>query len=84
VFGLKDRGLIREGAAADLVIYDFDNLARVPEEHYEVAHDFPANEWRRIQKASGYRWILVNGEPTFENDECTKETPGRLLRHPVG
>jgi N-acyl-D-amino-acid deacylase len=84
VFGLKDRGLIREGAAADVVIYDLENLARVPEEHYEVAHDFPAGEWRRIQKASGYRWILVNGEPTFENDECTKETPGQLLRHPVG
>ena len=47
----------------------------------EIAHDFPANEWRRVQHAKGYRAILVNGECTFEDGECTGSTPGQLLRH---
>ncbi len=78
--GFLDRGFLREGAPADIVIYDFDKLRRVPEVDYEVAHDFPANEWRRIQRAEGYRWILVNGVVTFIDGQCTNATPGHLLR----
>ncbi len=83
-FGMKDRGFLREGAVADIVAYDFENLRTDPERDFEVAHDFPGGEWRRIQRAEGYRWILVNGEVTFEDGNCTKETPGRLLRHGMG
>ncbi len=78
--GFIDRGFLREGAPADIVVYDFENLRRVPEVDYEIAHDFPANQWRRIQRAEGYRWILVNGVITFKDGECTGATPGRLLR----
>ncbi|MGE0860772.1 MAG: amidohydrolase family protein [Gammaproteobacteria bacterium] len=78
--GFTDRGFLREGAPADIVIYDFDKLKRVPEVDYEIAHDFPANEWRRVQRAEGYRWTLVNGEVTFRDGECTGKTPGQLLR----
>ncbi|MCZ6893233.1 MAG: amidohydrolase family protein [Gammaproteobacteria bacterium] len=78
--GFTDRGFLREGAPADIVVYDFENLRRVPEVDYEIAHDFPANQWRRIQRAEGYRWILVNGVVTFKDGECTGATPGRLLR----
>ena len=76
--GFEDRGVIAEGRPADLVIYDFESLQSTPS---EIAHDFPAGEWRRIQKADGYRYIMVNGEVTFEDGECTGATPGRLLRH---
>ena len=78
--GFVDRGFLREGAPADIVVYDLENLKRVPEVDYEVAYDVPANEWRRIQKAEGYRWILVNGTVTFEDGECTGATPGHLIR----
>ena len=78
--GLVDRGYLREGAPADIVVYDLAKLKRVPEVDYEVAWDFPANEWRRIQRAVGYRWILVNGVVTFNDGECTQATPGQLLR----
>jgi N-acyl-D-aspartate/D-glutamate deacylase len=78
--GFVDRGFLREGAPADIVIYDMENLRRVPEVDYEVAHDVPAGEWRRIQKAEGYRWIMVNGVVTFIDGECTGETPGQLIR----
>ena len=78
--GFLDRGFLREGAPADIVIYDFQKLRRVPEVDYEVAYDFPANEWRRIQRAEGYRWIMVNGTVTFKDGICTNATPGQLLR----
>jgi len=76
--GLRDRGVLREGMPADILIYDFDQLDVLPQ---EVAHDYPANEWRRVQRAKGYRYIIVNGETTFINDVCTGATPGLLLRH---
>jgi len=76
--GFRDRGIIAEGRPADLVIYDLDALSSTPS---EIARDFPANEWRRIQKAVGYRYIMVNGEVTFEDGACTGNTPGKLLRH---
>ena len=78
--GFLDRGFLREGAPADIVVYDLANLKRVPDVDYEVAYDFPANEWRRIQRAEGYRWVLVNGVVTFKDGVCTNATPGQLLR----
>ena len=82
--GFKDRGFLREGAPADIVAYDLDNLSVTPEWTGEIAYDFPGGEWRRIQRAEGYRWILVNGEVTFEDGRETGATPGKLLRHGRG
>jgi N-acyl-D-amino-acid deacylase len=79
--GFKDRGTLREGSAADVVVYDFENLGVKPEWVGEIVHDLPAGEWRRVQRASGYRSIIVNGVETFADGDCTGETPGKLLRH---
>lgn len=76
--GFRDRGLLREGAPADIVVYDFEKLQVGP---MEIARDLPGGEWRRVRKADGYRCIMVNGEVTIENDRQTGATPGRLLRH---
>jgi hypothetical protein len=43
----------------------------------EVAEDLPGGEWHRIQKSKGYKWILVNGEITFEDGKPTGALPGR-------
>ena len=48
---------------------------------YRYSHDFPGGEWRRVQRARGYRSIIVNGVETFAEGDCTGATPGRLLRH---
>jgi N-acyl-D-aspartate/D-glutamate deacylase len=79
--GFLDRGFLREGAPADIVVYDLAELKRTPEWEFETVHDFPAGEWRRVQRAEGYRWTLVNGEVTFEGARCTGATPGKLLRN---
>ena len=76
--GFTDRGVLREGAPADLIVYDYDALKLLPTERL---HDFPAGDWRLSQKADGYRLTVVNGEITFEDGECTGATPGLLLRH---
>jgi N-acyl-D-amino-acid deacylase len=76
--GFKDRGTLREGLAADVVVYDLEKLRSLPE---EITYDLPAGEWRRVQKAEGYRWIMVNGEPIFADGNCTGATPGKLLRN---
>ncbi len=79
--GFKDRGAIKEGAPADIIIYDLEKLEILPS---EVAEDLPGGEWRRIQKANGYRWTMVNGEITFEDGEPTGAFPGRLLKNGRG
>jgi N-acyl-D-aspartate/D-glutamate deacylase len=76
--GFSDRGFLREGSPADILVYDFDALRILPAERL---HDFPAGDWRLACKADGYRYTLVNGEVTFDDGVCTGRTPGALLRH---
>ena len=75
--GMRNRGVIREGAAADIVVYDYENLEILP---HEVLHDVPGGDWRRVQRAKGYRHVLVNGEVTIEDDRETGTPSGQLLR----
>ena len=82
--GFRNRGSLVEGAPADVVVYDLDALKLEPEFQGEIVHDFPAGEWRRIQRPHGYRWILVNGEITMQDGNETGATPGKLLRHGRG
>ena len=78
VAGFEGRGVLRKGAPADVVVYDYEGLKVLPA---EVAHDLPGGEWRRVQRAEGYRYVLVNGEVTIRDDRETGASPGRLLRH---
>jgi N-acyl-D-aspartate/D-glutamate deacylase len=82
--GFRDRGMLKEGAAADVIVYDLEEVNMTPSFIGDVAYDLPGSEWRRIQRPHGYHSIIVNGEETFVNGECTGKTPGRLLRHGRG
>ena len=79
LLGVRDRGYLREGMAADVMVYEQEKLALSPEKP-EYANDFPGGERRIVQKAKGYRAMVVNGEMTFEEGQCTEALPGRLLR----
>jgi len=82
--GFKGRGVLREGAPADVIVYDLEELDISPSWIGEPVYDLPGGEWRRVQKAKGYHHILVNGVETFADGECTDATPGKLLRHGRG
>ena len=75
----KDRGTLRVGAWADLMIDHLEQLGYVYDKP-TYGSDFPGKEWRRIQRPTGMRYILVNGTVTFENNTCTGAEPGKLLR----
>jgi N-acyl-D-aspartate/D-glutamate deacylase len=78
--GFTDRGTLEVGKAADIVVYDYDRLDMTP---IEKVYDVPGGEWRRVQRGVGYRWVLVNGEVTIQDDKETGVTSGALLRNPV-
>ena len=75
----KDRGTLRVGDWADVMVYNLDELG-FQHEKMIYAHDFPGGERRIIQKPTGLRYTLVNGAVTFEGNDCTGALPGKLLR----
>jgi N-acyl-D-aspartate/D-glutamate deacylase len=76
--GLHDRGALVEGKPADVIVYDPDTIDSLDQER---VWDYPANEWRLVQRSTGYDRTIVNGVTTFVDGECTEATPGKLLRH---
>jgi len=68
VFGMKDRGVIREGAAADIVI--FDPAKVVERSTYVEPH----------QLAEGMAYVLVNGVAVIADGKFTAALPGKVLR----
>jgi N-acyl-D-amino-acid deacylase len=67
VFGMKDRGTIREGAIADIAVFD---LAAIRDRAtYADPH----------QIAEGMSWVIVNGVPLLANGKFTEALPGKVL-----
>jgi N-acyl-D-amino-acid deacylase len=57
-------------------VYDLDKLTvEEPEFLHDAGHDS-----RLVQRASGDRWIMVNGEVTFEDGKDTNAYSGQLVR----
>ena len=78
-WGFADRGLIREGMAADFVVFDPDTIAA---EMPEVVNDLPAGAKRLTQRCRGVAATVVNGEILLRDGKHTGALPGRLLRGP--
>jgi N-acyl-D-aspartate/D-glutamate deacylase len=76
--GLTDRGVLRSGMAADVLLIDRDALGTAETPRY--VGDLPANSGRYVVDATGYRMVIVNGEPLLRDGEATGATPGKLLR----
>jgi N-acyl-D-aspartate/D-glutamate deacylase len=82
VFGLRDRGTIETGKAADVVVFDYDTVAPGP---LRRIRDFPADGERLVaDKPTGVTHVLVNGavirEDGSPNGDALAQRPGTLLR----
>jgi N-acyl-D-aspartate/D-glutamate deacylase len=66
---LTDRGLIKDGYQADLVIFNPETI--LDKATYEKPHQYP----------EGISYVLVNGEITVEHGEHSGRKPGKVLRH---
>jgi N-acyl-D-amino-acid deacylase len=80
LWGFADRGLVREGMTADLVVFD---PARIGAEMPEVVDDLPAGARRLVQRARGIAATVVNGQILLREGKHTGALPGRLLRGPL-
>ena len=76
-FGIRDRGRLVPGAAADIAIFDYDRIACLPA---EAVYDLPGGGRRMIVKPQGVEYVVVNGEVIFEGDRPTGQRPGGVLR----
>ena len=68
--GIRDRGLLREGFFADLVIFDSETV--IDRATFEKPHQY----------SSGIEYVLVNGKIAVDQGAITEERPGRVLRGP--
>jgi len=46
---------------------------------FDVVHDLPDGDYRRVCRAEGVEAVYCNGLPIFQNNGCTGELPGRLI-----
>jgi N-acyl-D-aspartate/D-glutamate deacylase len=79
-WGFSDRGLVREGMAADLNVFDPERVGpAVP----TLVDDLPAGGRRLEQRSVGFRATIVSGQITIDDGKPTDAKPGQLLRRRI-
>jgi N-acyl-D-aspartate/D-glutamate deacylase len=79
--GLWDRGVIRPGAAADLLLLDRDNLGVGPA---RLDREFPTGAARLVFDETGYQATIVAGQVVIDDGKPTGATSGTVLRFNQG
>ena len=77
LYGLRERGEIREGWHADVVVFDPERIAKGPT---YTRHDLPAGAGRLYADAEGIDHVFVNGREIVRGGEFTGSHPGSVLR----
>ncbi|MER6530055.1 D-aminoacylase [Streptomyces sp. NPDC001508] len=77
LFGLRERGRIREGWHADLVLFDPE---RIDAGRATLVHDLPGDSPRLDSRAIGVRAVWVGGVEVIRDDVVSGAVPGRVLR----
>ena len=75
-WGIRDRGTLETGQAADVVIFDADRVAITKEEFVD---DFPGEARRYVRRAEGFDRVLVNGEVVYGIEGYTDARPGEIV-----
>ena len=77
LYGLRERGEIREGWHADVVVFDPESIAKGPT---YTRQDLPAGAGRLYADAQGIDRVFVNGREIVRDGEFTGSHPGSVLR----
>ena len=75
-WGLADRGVLEEGKAADITIFNPDVVAAGEEEFVD---DFPGEARRYIRKSQGYKAVIVNGETAYLDGKYVQSLSGQIV-----
>jgi len=78
LFGIQNRGRLKQGSFADINIIDFDGMSL---EYPEIVNDFPGGAGRFIQRSTGYSKTIVNGEVFMQDGEHSGALNGKMLRN---
>jgi N-acyl-D-aspartate/D-glutamate deacylase len=76
-FGIRDRGRLLPGKAADIVVFDYANIGCEP---VEAVNDLPGGGRRMIMKPRGIEHVVVNGKPIYDGGKYSGAMPGGVLR----
>lgn len=77
LFGIKDRGVLAEGAYADIVVFDPETIDSGPA---RLVNDLPADSARLVADSVGVRRVLCNGQAIVVDGQTTGAVPGTVLR----
>lgn len=77
LFGLRDRGVLREGAHADVVVFDPETIGS---DEATLVHDLPGETARLTAASHGVARVLVNGTTIVVDGTPTGATPGTVIR----
>jgi N-acyl-D-amino-acid deacylase len=79
-FGLNDRGHLAVGKAADITVFNLDEIEMRPEKKtWDVWDGTGGRTYRYTRDSAPMRLTLVNGEPTFDRGEFTGRYPGQFI-----
>ncbi|HEY6598644.1 MAG TPA: amidohydrolase family protein, partial [Pseudomonadales bacterium] len=73
IWGLKNRGSLKPGYAADVVVFDAQRIAR-GDEH--AVFDMPGSGMRYVRNSVGVDTVVVNGAVAYQNDAYTDSRTG--------
>ncbi len=75
-WGIKDRGVIEKGRAADIVLFDINSVG-ISDESF--VNDFPGEANRYMRYSKGYEYVIVNGSVVYQNNQYTNEKSGQVV-----
>lgn len=78
LFGIKDRGRLMPGMAADVAIFDFNTVGS--NKRGEMRNDLPGGGRRLVMPARGVEHVIVNGQMLYEHGRASDALPGQVLR----